>query len=236
MKKEIELINRNAHGHLRCRKVENFSHVADQYMVPVFAGEFIRACSEFPIVFIKDSVTGDYLSVGVLGLTEGENLIFNGSVVKSAYIPLDIARQPFYLSGKPGDGGELGLCVDVRSPLINTSKGEAFFNDDGEPGRIIDEIKAFFSNYVAKESEGRKFIGCLMEKGLLSAINLTLNLNGEKQVLGGLFKVDEDKLDGLGDTDIIDLHRRNYLQAIYAHIQSLRQFQKLIQARQDAAA
>ena len=49
----------------------------------------------------------------------------------------------------------------------------------------------------------------------------------------GMFGINEEKLNQLGDAAIAELNRNGYLPRIYAHLQSLQNFQKLLNRFQE---
>jgi hypothetical protein len=118
VKKETVPVDSNVHRLLKYRKAVNFAHLEGLHMVPVFSREYMHAGNNFPIGFVKDAATGEFISVGILGLEEGENLIFTEVGAKTSYIPLDVRRNPFYVAGDQKSEGEMRLCVDINSPLL----------------------------------------------------------------------------------------------------------------------
>jgi hypothetical protein len=52
----------------------------------------------------------------------------------------------------------------------------------------------------------------------------------------GCFVVNEEKLNAFDDATFLELRRRGYLPAIYAHLMSLPQIERLVQMRKDKEA
>ena len=73
-----------------------------------------------------------------------------------------------------------------------------------------------------------------MEHNLLHASELSVNLGDEgKQKLNGIYKVDEEALNNLSDEVVLTLYQRKYFPAIYAHLASLSQINRLLQLKAD---
>ncbi|HBF45668.1 MAG TPA: multidrug transporter, partial [Shewanella frigidimarina] len=70
MPNQITLLEQTKHGDLKLTP-SDFSHVAEQHIVPVTLHEINRAATEYPIVFVKNSDTNEFQSVAMLGLKPG---------------------------------------------------------------------------------------------------------------------------------------------------------------------
>ena len=74
MKINMVPLDSNKHKNLQISIDRNYPHVAKQHMVPLVAAEFLPSSTNFPIVFVKQQETGKFKSIGLLGLTNEENL------------------------------------------------------------------------------------------------------------------------------------------------------------------
>ncbi len=85
---------------------------------------------------------------------------------------------------------------------------------------------------LAKDAATDIFISFLVENDLLHAaeVKLQLGKEGDKQ-LNGLYKVDEEALNELSDEEVLTIYRHKYFPAIYAHLASLSQFNRLLQLK-----
>lgn len=230
MSKNIVVLNANLHGNLKCKKTSGWEGVAGQNMLPLVASEYMYAANNFPVVFVKDGQTGGVKSVGLIGLDDGENLVFTQECINSTYIPIDIQRYPFYMAGDAGVG-DIKLCVDMEAPALNGVEGDALFTAEGKVSSFLEGVQVRMTDLLEKEAATRAFIEDLLSLELLQPAQLTITVAGEKQGINGIYKVDEEKLASLSDQDVIAVHRKGYLPAIYAHLNSLGQIQKLIRLK-----
>lgn len=220
------------HKNLRIKVDRSYAHVSQQNMVPLLASEFISASTNFPIVFVKQQDTGQFKSVGLLGLNAGENLIFADNQVRTNYIPANIKRYPFAAGAKTADESEMMLCIDENSALLNEKEGVEIFDENGKPSKATQQVTEFLTDILTKDAATDIFIAFLVEHDLLqpAEVKLTLGEEGVRQ-LNGLYKVDEEALDELADEEALTLYKRKYFAAIYAHLASLNQFERLLQIK-----
>jgi hypothetical protein len=220
------------HKKLRINVDRNYSHVSHQNMTPLLASEFLAASTNFPIVFVKQQETGKFKSVGLLGLDTGENLVFTDNKVRSNYIPVNVRRYPFAAGASAADESEMVLCIDENSTLLNEEEGVEIFDENGKPSESTQKITSLLTDILAKDAATDIFIAFLVENDLLQPAEVKLNLGKEGgKKLNGLYKVDEEALNELSDDEVLTLYKRKYFAAIYAHLASLSQFERLLQLK-----
>jgi hypothetical protein len=220
------------HKHLRINVDRNYAHVSHQNMTPLLASEFLSASTNFPVAFVKQQETGKFKSVAILGLDQGENLVFSNNQVRTNYIPLNIRRYPFAAGAKTADESEMILCIDENSALLNEKEGVDVFDENGKPSATTQQVTQLLTDLLAKDAATDIFIAFLVENDLLqpAEIKITLGKEGAKQI-NGLYKVDEEALNELDDDEVLTLYKRKYFAAIYAHLASLSQFERLLQLK-----
>jgi hypothetical protein len=220
------------HKNLRINVDRNYTHVNDQNMVPLLASEFLPASTNFPIVFVKQQETGKFKSVGLLGLNAEENLVFSNGKVHSNYIPVNVRRYPFAAGGTNESESEMILCIDENSALLNEKQGMKIFDEDGKPSQSTQQVTKLLTDILAKDAASDIFIAFLVEHDLLQPAEVTLKLGeeGDRQ-LNGLYKVDEEALNELSDDLALTIYKRKYFAAIYSHLASLSQFNRLLQLK-----
>jgi hypothetical protein len=232
MQSKIVPLDSNIHKNTKIQVDKFYSHVQQQNIIPILAFEFLKASSDYPIFFIKQEDTGRFKSVVLMGLTENENLVFNKDKINADYIPANIQRYPFAVGKDINREKEMVLCIDEKSPLLNQEHGTILFNQDGSPSEIIADLSNKLSDLVAKEESTDIFIDFLVEHELIQSLDLKVNLGpeGTKKV-NGLYKVDEDALHALDDETALTVYKRKYFPAIYAHLASLSQVNRLLKLK-----
>lgn len=223
---KVEILDKTKHTELCVNNALSFEHVQAANLVPLVADEFIYAAVNFPIVFVKDPMTGEFRSAGLVGLEKGENLIFNGKSTLSTYIPASVYRYPFS-AVVDERSGNLSLCLDMDSKLVS-DKGERLFNKLGEPTEFTIRKINDLSKLMGQEVNTYKFIDFLFRKGLIEPVELKINLADDQSVLGGLYRVSQKALNELDDETILFIQRNNYFGLIHAHLLSFGHVQRLI--------
>lgn len=212
--------------------VDDYTFASHLISVPVVATEIPFAASEFPVVFSATAKEGEYIPLALMGIREGENLFINEEGrFQSSYTPAFIRRYPFVLGGEQ-NADSMALCIDVDSKAIvkDASKGRRLFSEAGEQTEHLKGILEFLKDYHIRAEMTKVFCTRLHELDLLEPMqaNITLGADKEKLNLTGFFVVNREKLKALSDADALDLFKKDGLELIYAHIQSLSVFNDLI--------
>lgn len=222
----IQVLDKTLHTELCVNNRLGFEHVENANLVPLVADEFIYAAVNFPIVFVKDPTTGEFRAVGLVGLEQGENLIFNRHGSLSTYIPASVYRHPFSALINE-EAGNLSLCIDMDSKLIG-EQGERLFNASGEPTAFTIKKINDLSKLMTQEANTYQFIDFLFKKGLIEPVEIKLNFDNGNSALGGLYRVNQTALNSLDDETIVFIQRKNYFGFIHAHLLSFGHIQRLI--------
>jgi len=203
------------------------------------AVEIARAALDYPIAFIREASTGDYLPIAVLGLRSGENLFIdsNGRWRPQRYVPAFVRRHPFCLveipAATPEAAAQKLICVvsDQLGPSLNP-----LFDTKGEPTPAWAPRMQLIEAVDNSQQQTRNFCRKLDELGLLTAFDaLALPQGGGVQMrLAGLFRIDVEKLNALEDEKLRPLMPTGELQAIYAHLLSLDNFARLLELTTEA--
>ncbi|MFC6440079.1 SapC family protein [Bowmanella sp. JS7-9] len=232
---KIVPLNKNTHAKLKIKSTANFSHVAQQHLIPVVVQEFIPVSSSFPIIFVKESAESEnFVPVALMGLTKGENLYVNSERYDEIYVPAALRNYPLSIAGDE-EKGQFFVCIDESSELVNEDEGTALFNDDGSETEYLQKRRDFTGKFIENMQTTKSFMKFLQDNELLVSNDLTVKIDsGETFNLNGIFRVDEEKLAGLDEAKFEDMRKRGALPAIYAHLNSLQQVQRV--AKRKAAA
>ena len=207
--------------------------------VLTFPFEFRDIQTHFPICFCKDPDTGLFYTAALLGFEEEENLFLDGDNWDASYVPLMLERQPF-LIGQPQQGRTAGsaedeqrlIHIDMDSPRISDSDGEAVFLEQGGSSLYLQRISSILEAIYQGREQSRVFIELLLNYELIEEFTLDVELNdGSKHQLQGFYTIAEDRLKQLPEASIAELFRAGYLQAIYMVIASFANFRSLIKRK-----
>ncbi len=220
----IVVLNSQAHRDLRVLAGASAQHGDNQRFVPVAITEFPALVAHYPVLFAKDSDTGAFYCGAMLGFGEGENLFLGADGRgQDAYRPLNLQRQPFFVSGAD-------LAIDLDSPRVG--RGEALFQDGGEPTPFLQTIIAAFRELKPGFEMTKVFIETLLRLKLIEPITVDLGFDdGSRLELVDLYTIDHNALKALPDATVLDLFRRGYLYLIYLMIASLKQIAVLAQKK-----
>jgi SapC len=221
------------HRNKKVRNTAGFGFASEFHIAYVTMHEFSRAAAIYPIVFLEDKSSAGYRSVVLMGLENGENLfIGKGGVWSASYIPAMIRRYPFALSKGEQDGRYV-VCVDEASSLLSDTEGAPLFDEQGQPTQVIENVKRYLSELQQMDLTTLEFTQFLRDHDLLTPLNMRVNTSDQVRNITGCFVINEERMNELSDEVFKTLREKRYLPAMYAHLISLPQIERLIQLRKE---
>jgi hypothetical protein len=197
-----------------------------------FPDEFRSIQAHYPIVFRKSSEGIGFEPIALLGLQAGQNLFLREGRWDAAYLPLALERQPF-LIGRSGQ--ELLVHIDLDSPRLSRSEGEALFLPHGGSSDYLQRLNSVLLALHQGLEATPAFIQALQAHELLESFVLDVELNdGSQNRLAGFYTINEERLAGLPGSALQALARAGHLQAIYMAVASLSQLRALIDRQNQA--
>lgn len=225
------LLDNNNHKDLRIITQRSSRYGDNIASVLTFPFEFREIQIHFPICFCKDPETGQFYTAALLGFEEQENLFLNGDKWDASYVPLMLERQPF-LIGQQQDSDQDQprlIHVDMDSPRISRSEGEAVFLEQGGTSPYLDRISSILEAIYQGREQSRQFIEQLLRYELIEDFTLNVQLKDESEhQLQGFYTIAEETLKSLPPEAITQLFNAGYLQAIYMVMASFSNFRSLI--------
>ncbi len=215
------------HGSTSFEPVDDYAFSAGVNAVPLMAAEFIRAATEYAIVFT--AAGDDVLPAAVLGVRPDQNLYLSADAQWQAkYIPAFIRRYPFVFSASQ-DGQTLTLCIDESHPGLNRDgRGQRLFGSDAKPSAYTEQVLKFLQEYQAHFERTRLFGKRLKELGLLEPMQAQVTTpKGEKLTLTGFMAVPREKLRALDGDALATLAKTDELELLYLHLYSMRNFNEV---------
>ncbi len=197
---------------------------AEVNAVPLMAVEFLRAATEYAIVFTQSGE--EIMPAAVLGVRDHQNLYLSADNKWQAdYVPAFIRRYPFVFSSST-DGKTLTLCIDEKHPGVNTEgRGERLFGDDGKPTPYVERVLKFLQEYQAQFERTRAFCKRVQALGLLEPMQAQVTTpKGEKLSLNGFLSVSREKLRALDGEALATLARTDELELLYLQLHAMRNF------------
>ncbi|AWL11969.1 hypothetical protein HMF8227_01494 [Saliniradius amylolyticus] len=216
------------HGHLKVVAQVTPSDYCGEQAIPVTAQEFAAVASQWPVVFLKHGQTGDFQAVALMGLNPGQNLYCQNNDWSLPYMPQAMRHRPFAVTRETPDSEQLIICIDESHPKVSAHQGEALFDSQGEQTPFLKQRAQSLVDYLHQIDATRWLVNFFKQHDLL--ITQELRVNDKEQStkpIAGLYMVDEQKLKQLDDEVVNELRRRGFLGAIYSHLTSLHQIQRL---------
>ncbi len=241
--KSPQPLNPEQHAGLGVKQVDQpFGFLREAHAIPVTVTEFGMAASAYPIIFVGN----DYTPVAVMGVRQNENLFVrdDGSTEPDFYVPAFVRRYPFVFAND-NNSDRLLLCVDREAPMVSNQPDVPFFQD-GQPTDFTQNAIEFCKEFERQRRSTVEFAAIIKKLDLFEQKTVGFqprdtqgNPVGEQQKIADYFAVDENKLNNLSDEQFKELRESGALGAIYAHMISLLNWQRVIQRavqKQPAAA
>lgn len=217
------------HQHYKLQEDKLFSHTKLAHILPLEVNEFAAAAAYFPIVFVKDSNTGQFRACVMTGIKPGQNLYWHQAGWQAGYTPQALRNYPLLAVQPDTTSGDYVIVVDTQSSLFNPQSGHSLF----AAGQATEYLQQRAGAAIAQAKSvllTQQFIQLLLELKLLVARTLTLTPQGaEAYDLTGLYLIDEQRLAELTDQQWLSLRQNNSLLAVHAVLMSMNQVSALIQ-------
>lgn len=224
---QITQLQKDKHAKIKINTNNPFDFAQEQHVVPVVAHEFMRIGAELPIVFVKDTASERFDAVVMTGLKSGENLMVKDGVWQGFYVPKALWNHPLLLANDPVQEGNLTVAIIESSPMIGHDEGNALFNEEGSESDFLKGRIDSMREILIQAQATKAFINTIAELDLLIPQTLNMTLEGRPSEITGIYIVDEKKLLSLSEEQTLDLSKRGMMPAIYAHLMSLQQIQRL---------
>jgi len=227
MFKKLVPLQYDLHKDKKIKNIKGFGFAKEFHVASIMTHEFVRAAAIYPIVFIEDKKNDQFKPVVLLGLKSGENLFVDEDGKWSAsYIPAIVRRYPFALA-KAKDEQYL-ICVDEENDILNEEDGVALFNEDGKPSDAVENVKKYLGELHQMELFTTEFCKTMAQNNLFAPMNMRVRQNNKNQSISGSYVINEERLNSLSKEKFFDFQQKRYLPAIYAHLTSLAQIERLL--------
>jgi len=210
-------------------------NVATVLTFPTEYGDIQR---EYPIFFRKDSATGEYQSIALLGFEKGENLFLDSGRWDAHYIPGLVARGPFLIGFQErlNDGEarkEPVIHVDLDNPRISFTEGRPVFLPAGGNSPYLNQVAAVLKGIHEGIEVSKLMFAAFTALDLIEPVKLEIKISDEEtHNLAGLHTINQDKLRALDSESIFRLHRSGFLQGAYLALASLNNVSSLMAMKQ----
>lgn len=231
-----EALDYEKHGKLRLQEPADFTAFADQHLIPVVAQEFYGLACDFPLIFVKNSETGDFVPAALMGLKQGVNLFCRNVPWQSSFVPSHFHTGPLLVTHLEPDSDDAKIGLNRGNPRFSESEGEPLFLPTGEHSDFLKNKIEQIVLITRQTLQTRAICKLLASKRLFMSRSLKLQATADspRYELDGVYMVDEERLAKLDDTEFLELRRHGLLPMLYAHLTSLQQLGTLARKQQEA--
>jgi hypothetical protein len=234
--KNLVPVNKARHEGKKIKQVQGFEFASNFHIASIMVHEFARASSQYPVVFLEDKEVDGFRPVVLMGLEVGENL-FVGADGKwqSSYIPAIIRRYPFALAST-AEQGRFTVCIDEGSELLNDVDGLPLFDEKGEPAPALENVKRYLGELQQMDAFTGEFCKYMVANNMLTPLNMRVRQSDQVRNINGCYVINEERLKGLSVDRFMELRDKQYLPAVYAHLLSLAQIERLMTLKDERQA
>jgi len=208
--------------------------------LPLSFTEFAVAARDYPITFISGDAGRTFVAMAILGVEPQQNLFVTADDTwdAQAYLPAYVRRYPFCMARVTLDSVEQAarlICVEKSCIAKDGEDGERMFDDAGGPLEHWRPIHKLLNEYEADLERSQEMCAILADYMLLEPFTLQAVLNnGGAMNLGGMYRVEEKKLEFLNAAQHRNLIKKGIMGRVYAHLLSLDNFARLLKRKADA--
>jgi hypothetical protein len=228
------LLNNIAHKNLRVITRYGAPYGDFTGTVATFITEFGDVQREYPILFRKDSKTGEFMAVALLGLQSNENLFLDGDRWSASYVPGLVARGPFFIGFQEREeGGEMRrepvLHVDMDDPRVSETEGEPLFLEQGGQSPYLQRVATVLKGLSEGLAVNPQMFAALNAMNLIEPVGIEVKVSeAERYDLQGFYTISAEKLAALDAESLFKLNKSGFLFAAFLVVSSLNNVRKLI--------
>ncbi|MEC7126562.1 MAG: SapC family protein [Pseudomonadota bacterium] len=227
---------KDQHAKLRVIQSGDYTRYRQQNLIPIVVRDFFTLSAEFPLVFVTNESTEDFMPVAIMGLQEGKNIYCQEEPFPAQVIPVGFGNAPFAITATDEKREQFAVLIDEESSLLSESEGDRVFTDDGEKTEYMEARVEGLVQAAQQHHQTQEITKYLVEKSLLTTqqVRLQHRPDGRLYNIDGIHVVDEQKFNELSDEDFLDMRSRGLVALVYAHLNSLQQLRR-VSERQYAA-
>jgi len=221
----VVALDRLRHARVCIAPPPDLAHAGQLNHAVIGLAEVALAATDYPLVLLKDALTGRFHLAALLGLAQNCNLFVLNSHWHATYLPLTVLRYPFFLD----EGAPFGLALDEASDLI-CATGERLFDDQGEPTATTRSASEQIRQMSRDRAAMTAFVDDIVSRRLVRPLRIELAFeDGGFTQVGGLYSIDRCAVDALDAENLLQLNRRDYLAPMFVMEASLAQLNRLEQ-------
>ena len=229
--KDFQPLNVEQHKNLGYEEKYGSEYKHQVGAVMILPNEFAKVQRDYPILFRKDSETGRFFPVALLGFEANENLFLDeNSTWRTRYIPHAMKQGPFMIGLQQQETEQrLVVYVDLNDSRVQQNAAPALFNDDGTSSTTLNEIRDVLLARHKGSEQLEPMIEAFLKYDLLERVILEIDLaNGATIKFDAGYTVHIEKLMALANDAVVELHKSGFLSLAYNVADSVNNIQTLI--------
>ena len=229
-------LQNDKHANLKLAEIDDYTRYKEQHLVPIVVPDFFTLAGEYPLVFVQNAVSGEFVPVAMMGIKEGQNLCCQSEQWPAQVVPLSFNNGPFSIARADTDDEQFVILIDEESPLLSETDGEALFTESGEKTDYLEKKIESVVQVAQKAINTQGVCKYLSNKKLFATqqVQLQFRPDTEQYNIDGIFTIDEEALNALPDKDFLELRKKGMLALIYAHFVSLQQLHRISKMQYEA--
>jgi len=226
----IALLDASVHRDLTVRDVSGHPYSDLSSMVSIQMSEVADMMLQHPLFLKKDTETGRFGIVAILGFSDTENLFLGRDGWQGFRVPLAIRRGPFHLRQSTDQTGSITLAIDMQDPRVGQAGGQRLFHDDGTSTSFLQSVQAMLRSIPQARRETEAFTTRLAEADLLEPVKVNICLDdGTKAEFQDLYTVDQAALELMPPEATARMHQSGDLRLAHALALSVGQMPALVE-------
>ena len=110
------------------------------------------------------------------------------------------------------------------------------FDEEGNATQVIENVKRYLGELQQMDTMTQEFSRFLVQNNLLTPLNMRVNAANQVRNITGCYVINEERLNNFSDAKFAEIRQKGYLPAIYAHLISLSQIERLAGLKKPAGA
>ena len=218
-------LNKENHKELYINKTLDYSYAREINQVPLTAAEFPVACPEYAIVFYGDETKVAPFAVTGMDQEHGNLYVDEKGNWRARCVPAFVRRYPF-IYGATDEANTFTVSFDETYQGFNREgKGKPLFNEQGAESEYLTQVMSFMEELQTHFQNTELFCAKLVEHQLIEPMSTKVSTPfSDQPVTLSFFGVGHDKLKALSPEVLAEFVKNDWLELIYLHLQSIRQF------------
>lgn len=224
----LQILDSTAHRMHGWRRFSSLDFASTEVFVPVALSEIASILTVCPLAIAKRS-DGSFLLGALLGVSAGQNLFVDASGRwLGGYIPSQFRGHPFAMRRISAQDPRTVLCIDTDTALYcqkpDPSRGEErFFDDQGQLQPATQQVLNFLQNRFSQQLAAQSAVGALLQADVLQRWSWPAETPFPEGAtpIGGLYRVDEARLNALEPQALASLRASGALALAYAQLFSM---------------